>query len=363
MATVTLQALTDAWFAKVGSTNMGNGQGPRLQSGGHVISGTQWLDRFGISFGQLNADGSVSDLDDNLFPVGAVFTKALMTVSGRATHACISNGAGPKALIERTLDPDTQIVEANESGECTVTSTAPTAGKYPGSATTSTNRVFWNPTGTVGDMVADITQLWLDYIADGGRTSGPYQGGGGNFSIVVGPANSGGTDFDDTAEARRWAGNAIDVTPAQVVITYSTDHAPAAPSNLQINGKTSGSRLISTVPTNASPASASHTITGDWSDADSADQAAGPHSVLVQVATDSGFSTLLHNSDSTSGISYNATTKRWSVTRSWTETRGQTIYLRCKVTDGSLVQSAYGGGSGQTYKINSLPTATPTRPA
>jgi hypothetical protein len=336
MAGVYFGIWRDAWLADVGGASRSNGSGGRLQVGCAVA----------MTF----------FVDDNYIPdiPASSFTSVVIRLMVRATFSCYTKGSAPKFWVERTVDKNAIVVQNGTSAECTVSTGGTTYDDtLAGGAleTTHTNRVKYEGTPSVDAVISiNITAQWKDWWAARTRFVDT------NFTVVLTAADA-ATGDDETNTARKIAFNGVEgpATPIYLGGTtpdlradWTAGTAPAAPS-------------VSLYPQLRQTGSGTRTFTGDFNVVDAADIASGPSSVLIEVSRNADMSSPIHSSNSASGISYNSATRRWQVTRTYTEPRdGALYYWRCKVTGQTGLQSAY--SAIKSYPLNRLPTATKVRP-
>jgi hypothetical protein len=344
MATVTLDCTLDAWYCLYNNSRKANGTGPRLQLGYAVdAAGNTYVNRIGLS-----ADASP-------IPSSAVFSQVLLKGTVRGSNGCFGKGGAQKFWVERTLDPEAIVVERTEPEECVIGGSGGAntyAATEAGGAleTTTTNRVKYEGSPAVGDRISvDITALWNAWwpLRD---TADPW------FTAVLKAADA-TTGYDETNTARRVAFHAYNAGNSQwftIEATYSTNATPAAPS-------------VNLLPANGArvPGEDTRVFEGDFTDADTGDQ---PDLVHIVVATSNAVdgngkltTGVVHDSNAAM-TGYNLTTKRWTATRAFAETRGTTYYWVCAVTDSGSPAAKSPWSTVRSYTPNRLPTVTKTRP-
>jgi|SRR5215471_6956350 len=320
MASVDIPVLDWVWCAKVGSSNYGN-TGVRLQSGKKVTSGSvTWIGRSVISF------------DRTLVPAGAFVTAAELRMTVRGTHSCFSLGGSPLVWVQRATAYGT-IFNGN-TGECSAGLGSGGQMNWPGPTVTPTHRAGWGASSapSPGDLITfDVIMLWNDETVP---------------DLIVFTLSA--DDETDASQAIAFDGGSA-ANPPVLRVTYSTNTVPDVSSN--------AGRL----PANAARNTPTvlQTFKGTYVDADDNPAGLGPATVQVQVANDSGFSSIVHDVTA-APTAYNTSTKVWTATRTITLTRGNTYYWRYKLTDQSSGVSAW--SSTWSFIVNRLPTNTKVRP-
>jgi hypothetical protein len=169
-------------------------------------------------------------------------------------------------------------------------------------------------------------------------------GGSANYGLKLYAVNSSGTVQEGSDVYRSEYYSSLSSYDPYIVITYTTNRAPDAPTGLS----PSGGALTLLAPT----------LSFSWSDPDGDNIS----SYDIQVSTDSTFGTITHWNASglTSGI--NTTTKTVSVGYGGSAlSRGATYYWRARATDPSGATGAW--SSTASFKVNSLPTVSLTEPS
>lgn len=326
----------DAWLARVGTANYGNGSGPRLQIGGAVINGVQWQSRSALSFVISEAD----------FPAGlssSGITRAVLRMKVRGTQSCMAKGSAPKFWLERTLAVGALVTENVETLECTVTAGDHDWGHTLAGQvleTTTADRIKWEGSPSAGDIIEiDVTTLFRAWWA--------VRAGALNYTMVLKAADT-ASGYDETNGARRIAFHSAETTgPSELQVDWQTSSPPAAPS-------------VNLTPTGRQIQPGSRVFTGDFTHPDATLQAAGPLSELIEVSRNADMSAPVHAATYTNPV-YDAGTRRWSTTRVYTELRdGAPYYWRCKVTDQNGEQSAY--SAVKSYTMNRLPVVDTQTP-
>jgi len=337
MTTVYIDCTKDAWYVLYNASNRyGNGAGPRLQSGYSVDgSSNTWQHRIGLAF-----------YENGVIPAGATIVSATARGTVRGTHSCFAQGSSPAMYFERPLDADAVVAENTTSDECAVTGSGGDntyAATESGGIleTTTTNRASWSGTPSTGDVISvDVTDMFVAWLA--AKTTGDY-------FCLVGKAQTEGVQNQKIAfDSYDIAGSCIHSggTAWDLVVVYTLNNKPVV--NNTNRSPADGARQTGTT---------SRTFSCDFSDADSADQTAGPTPVQIQIDdTSSAFASLVVDNTAAPDSYSNPT---WSRTLTVSETRGATYYWRYRVNDGTEWSD---WSTAYTYDVNQLPTASLTSP-
>ncbi len=166
----------DTWYADQNSgTHLGNGVGPRLQSG--RATGTDDYDnRFAASFQEPAG-----------FDYGATVVSATWYGKVRGTNGCFSQGAAPKLLVRRFDNPDFVVTENSQAGECLLSGAGAANTEWPGPVSETADAVFWAGTPSAGTIISiDVTDLFVAWVA-------AKAGGTDKFGLTFDPSNAAGT--------------------------------------------------------------------------------------------------------------------------------------------------------------------------
>ena len=245
----------------------------------------------------------------------------------------------------------TIIVERNASGNFTENSgrssyDSPAGSGWSGSATDFDGANVGNGVDDVSWGVGNNESTWYSVDITGIvnswapasvlRSTGTPGGGAANYGIIVRPSSYA------TSETVEFSSRESAYNP-YIVVTYESNTAPNAP----------------TVPSPASPSTtASQTPTLSWLYDDPQSDASSKYQ--VQVATDAGFTALVHDSGEVALVQADNTT----MSRVWATaalTRGVTYYWRVKVADAAGLFSAW--SSTWNFTVNTLPVVALTEPS
>lgn len=182
----------DSWYSRRnGTTEFGNGVGPRLQSG--FNSGTDdYENRFAISFQEPAS-----------FDYGLPVVSATIYLKARGTLGCFSKGSAPKMLIRRFSNPDEVVAENSQGGECILSSAGGASTEWPGPTTTATNQKLWEGDPASGTVISiDVTALFNAWVAaKAGATD--------KFGLAFWPSNAAG-DAEQQSASRKVAFSSAD---------------------------------------------------------------------------------------------------------------------------------------------------------
>jgi hypothetical protein len=326
MATKTWNPSADSLFTQSsGGTNLGGGKDPHLVVG--YWSGYRF--RSAIKF--------------SLDWTGVVQIQSAVLYLKTTNQYHVAFGSDPDIYIERCTSSWTEnSANADGAGVWTTEATA-----WPGPSSTTTGRATLDVATTENTWVSvDITSIVEDWAPTTvKRRDGTAGGNAANYGVLLRAVN-GDTDSTETTEFySREAGSSVD---PYIVLTYSTNSPPNAPTNVKLGGASSGSIITGAVTT--------PTLTFTGNDPDAGDVLA-KYDVQVDTTTGNGVEpdwAGLHSqiSGGTTGISGQNVTVALPVALS----RGQWYAIRCRTYDDD---NAVGAWSATAYfKLNQLPSAT-----
>lgn len=166
----------DSWYSEQnGGANLGNGLGPRLQSG-RALGTDDYDNRFAISFQEPAG-----------FDYGETVVSATVYMKARGTNGCFSKGSAPKLLVRRFLDPDEVVSENSQSGECNLSGAGGAATEWPGPDSEDDDSAFWAGDPAAGTIInIDVTDAFVAWVA-------AKAGGTDKFGLTFDPSNAAGT--------------------------------------------------------------------------------------------------------------------------------------------------------------------------
>jgi hypothetical protein len=214
MATKTVVANLDAWFAQISGTNYGNGKGARMSVGAGTGAFAGWTNRFAMTF-----------------PRGTLFSgiPAAASITGfkvklRANGDCVGIGGTVKFWLERGT---VVFAENAVTQDCTVISTGAADTRYPGPTRTTVNRVKYEGSPAAGDWIT------IDMLALGREWYGQTW----DKLVLVAIAADTGTGYEEGTTSRRCTFRARETSSVSnapyVEITYGTEQAPLTPDDPQ----------------------------------------------------------------------------------------------------------------------------------
>ena len=310
--TRTFNVSKDTLLAKTGSTALGGGADPHLPVG--YYSGYHF--RAAIAF-SLDFSG-----------VTSIVSAVLHIKTTGQTH--VAFGSGPSCKIDRLT---------GSFSENTAKGTADGGSGWSTSASNYDDVTSWTTSGEASLSPGTAENTWKTVdITTIVRAWAPAAAGGSaatNYGIIIRPTTDG-----SSSQTTEFYGQESSYDP-YIVLTYESNTAPNAPT---LSSPVGGTRVIDTTP--------------DLVFVHSDPQGDACASWDLQLATDSGFTSLVENlTAQTSGISGSTITH----TVGTTLTRGTTYYWRARTTDPAGLTGAW--AATQSFKVNSLPSATKSSPA
>lgn len=259
-----------------------------------------------------------------------------------ASQAHMEYGSDPDVYVERATESWTENSYRSSYDSPAGAGWYNATTAWPGPAVTTTGRATWdvNPTedGWVSVDISDIVEAWAPTTVK--KRDGTAGGAASNYGVVL-RGVAGDTSTDDTIEfySRHTANDPY------VLIVYSSNTAPTAPTLVKVDGKTTGTSDI----TDTTPV-----VTFTGHDADVGDTLS-KYDIQIDTTTDNGvapdWTALAWEAvGGTSGIVDQTVTR----TVGTALTSGQWYALRCRTYDAANAQGAW--SATFWFRVNAVPT-------
>lgn len=203
----------DAWVARVGSSNFGNGKGNRLQIGGALITGVQWQNRVLVRI-------PIADI----MPTRQLST-AVLDFLILGTQQCFAQGSGPKIVIEELDVPD-EADPFDENGLaalCEVSGAGGADAHYPGPAVFAANRVIYQGSPTAGSTIS----VSILAMAEAARIAGKT-----HLAFRIAACDADGVLEETNGNRRLAIASRESGTPIKLRISFEDNNPPNAPTGL-----------------------------------------------------------------------------------------------------------------------------------